>query len=111
MLPATASALRAFDAAGELTAVVGPCIHPECYEFGAARPRPRRRGGGTDVRARDGGGDHPALDLVAGVEHVLRSLDIDVPAVAVGLVHSLFGSDTGRIAPAATAGVRRWSSG
>ena len=75
VLPATASALRAFDAAGELTAVVGPCIHHECYEFGEHELDLVAAAAGPDVRSRTAD-DHPALDLVAGIEHVLRSLDI-----------------------------------
>jgi polyphenol oxidase len=75
VLPATASALRAFDGAGDLTAVIGPCIHHECYEFGEHELDLVAAAAGPDVRARTAD-DRAALDLVAGIEHVLRSLGI-----------------------------------
>ena len=62
------------DAMGDadVDAVIGPCIHPECYEFGTEELARVAAVAGPDVRAHttDGG---PALDLRAGIAHVLGS--------------------------------------
>jgi copper oxidase (laccase) domain-containing protein len=34
VLPATVAAIRGLANPGDVTSVIGPCIHPECYEFG-----------------------------------------------------------------------------
>ena len=55
----------------ELRAYVGPCIHPECYEFG---PRPLRdlaRRLGPEVVSQTAWGT-PALDIPAAVRAALR---------------------------------------
>lgn len=52
--------------AGELAALVGPCIHPCCYAFGVAdlARLAARYGDGVRAATRDG---HPALDVPAAV--------------------------------------------
>jgi YfiH family protein len=65
---------------GPITAYLGPCIHPECYEFGL--PDLERLEGrfGPGVRGRSAAG-RPSLDLPAAVARALG--DAGVP-----LVHS-----------------------
>jgi YfiH family protein len=74
VLEATASALHELDD-GDVSAVLGACIHGECYEFGEEDLDLVAATAGAEVRARTAGG-RPALDLVAGIEHVLQSLDV-----------------------------------
>jgi copper oxidase (laccase) domain-containing protein len=61
--------------AGSIEAVVGPCIHPECYEFGEADLDlvAARYGDGVRALTREG---RPALDLPAGVRSALRGADV-----------------------------------
>jgi YfiH family protein len=79
---------RAVDAAyslgaTELQAVLGPCIHAECYEFGAAELDTVAAKLGDAVRSTTAGGQ-PALDVPAAVRSALRGAgvaavdDIDV---------------------------------
>jgi polyphenol oxidase len=76
VLPAAASALMALgEGIGDVTAVIGPCIHRECYEFGEDDLERVVAVVGDSVRARTGDG-RAALDLVAGIEHVVGSLGI-----------------------------------
>jgi YfiH family protein len=70
------AALRRLGAGTVLTALLGPCIRPECYEFGVAdldRVAARLGGG---VRSRSASG-HPALDLGAAVTAALAAAGID----------------------------------
>ncbi len=63
---------------GPISAYLGPCIGPECYEFSAsalAELEPAL--GASAVGARTSRGT-PALDLVAGVRHRLGALDVAV---------------------------------
>jgi len=62
---------------GDLRGVVGPCIHAECYEFGADELGAAEEAAGPRVRSRTSWGT-PALDLVAGIEHQLRACGVDV---------------------------------
>lgn len=67
---------RAVDAMGRLgasrvEAVVGPCIHAECYEFGLADLQRLAAALGPSVRSTTAGGA-PALDLTAAVGAALR---------------------------------------
>jgi YfiH family protein len=67
---------RAVDAtralgASELRAVLGPCIRPECYEFGAADLDTVAARLGHGVRAVTSAG-HPALDVPAAVAAALE---------------------------------------
>lgn len=67
-------ALRGFDD-GRVRAVVGPCIHPERYRFGAAELATVADRLGPGVRSRTSAGD-PALDLRAGVGAALAAVGI-----------------------------------
>jgi copper oxidase (laccase) domain-containing protein len=65
--------------ASRLEAALGPCIHPECYEFSsddidrvADRLGPTVRGVTTSGR--------PALDLPRAVRASLRAADVDLVA-------------------------------
>jgi hypothetical protein len=59
----------------EVRGVVGPCIHAECYEFGKDELVRVAAVAGPQVRShtRDGS---PALDLRAGIAHVLEARDV-----------------------------------
>ncbi|CAN5852266.1 hypothetical protein BH24ACT3_BH24ACT3_04800 [soil metagenome] len=62
--------------AGDVHAVVGPCIGPECYAFGPADLGRVAAELGEAVRGRTSDGD-PALDLVAGVRAGLARVGVD----------------------------------
>ncbi len=79
VLPATLDALRGLGDPGEITAVIGPCIHAECYEFGEDDLDAVAKAAGPRVRGRTSVGA-PALDLVAGIEDVLGSHGVTVAA-------------------------------
>jgi len=61
----------------ELRGVVGPCIHAECYEFGAADLEVAAAAAGERVRSQTKTG-MPALDLVAGVEDQLHACGVEL---------------------------------
>jgi YfiH family protein len=65
IIPATVDAMRRLGATG-IRAALGPCIHAECYEFGAGDLDRIAARLGDAVRARDRLG-RPALDLQAAV--------------------------------------------
>ena len=69
ILERTLDGMRALGAT-TVTAVLGPCIGPECYEFGEEDLDRVAQRVGPEVRARSGDGG-PALDLAAGVAAVL----------------------------------------
>ncbi|HEX6235958.1 MAG TPA: polyphenol oxidase family protein [Acidimicrobiales bacterium] len=62
--------------AGPLRAIVGPCIHPECYEFGERELERLAARYGSAVRGRTAGG-RPALDLPATVGAALAGAGIE----------------------------------
>ncbi|HTN81842.1 MAG TPA: polyphenol oxidase family protein [Acidimicrobiales bacterium] len=64
---------------GSIRAVVGPCIHAECYEFGAEALAAAEAAAGPRVRSCTSWGT-PALDLVAGIGEQLRSCGVEVLA-------------------------------
>jgi YfiH family protein len=71
---------RAVDAARglgatDLRAVLGPCIHAECYEFGADDLEAVAAGLGDGVRARTANG-RPALDVPAAVAAALEQAGV-----------------------------------
>lgn len=70
VLEATVDAMRELGATA-IDAVVGPCIHSECYEFGAADLDRLAATLGDTVRATTTGG-RPALDLPAAVRAALE---------------------------------------
>jgi YfiH family protein len=61
--------------ATEITAVLGPCIHAECYEFGEAELDRLTGRFGPSVRGRTSAGT-PALDLPAAVRGALRHAEV-----------------------------------
>ncbi|MFV1991915.1 MAG: polyphenol oxidase family protein [Acidimicrobiales bacterium] len=76
VLEATVSELRSL-CAGEVTAVLGPCIHSCCYEFGAAELDLLSAHLGDAVVGTTRSGA-PALDLVAGVRAVLNGQGVEL---------------------------------
>lgn len=71
----TVDAMRA-EGAGRISATIGPCIHPECYEFGPADLDVVAARLGDGVRATTAAG-RPALDLPAGVRAALASAGVE----------------------------------
>lgn len=69
ILERTLEAMRALGAT-TVSAVLGPCIGSECYEFGEDDLERVAATAGPDVRSRTTDG-RPALDLAAGVRAVL----------------------------------------
>ncbi len=88
-----------------VTALLGPCIHPCCYEFGSddLRRVADRFGAGVRGATVDG---RPALDVPAAVTIALAELDVRVAAV-----DAVSGGTVGGTGPACT-GCRadRWFS-
>jgi YfiH family protein len=74
VLPATVVAMRALGA-GTITATLGPCIRPGCYEFGAADLDAVAARLGDHVRATTASGA-PALDVPAAVRASLASVGV-----------------------------------
>lgn len=70
VVPAAVGAMRALGAT-EVEAALGPCIHPECYEFGAADLARLAAGLGAGVAGVTATG-RPALDLPAAVAAALH---------------------------------------
>ncbi len=64
-------------APGEITAVIGPCIHAECYEFGADDLDVVEASAGPRVRSRTATGAL-ALDLLAGIGDRLRAHHVEI---------------------------------
>jgi copper oxidase (laccase) domain-containing protein len=63
----------------DITAVLGPCIGVECYEFGEADLARVVEGVGPAAAGHTSGG-RPALDLRLGARAALGALDVDVVA-------------------------------
>jgi polyphenol oxidase len=61
---------------GPIRAVIGPCIHPECYEFSAADLEPIATRLGPEVAGTTAGGEL-ALDLPVAVALALSSAGVD----------------------------------
>ena len=74
VLQATVAAMRRLGCV-DIEAVVGPCIHPCCYEFGAADLHRLADLLGSDVVARTREGA-PALDVVAAVRAALGEVGV-----------------------------------
>lgn len=74
VLPVAVEYLRRAGAR-EVVAVIGPCIHPECYEFSAAdlRDMTDRFGPGVQARTAD---NRPALDLPAVIRSSLADCGV-----------------------------------
>jgi len=76
VLPATAQAMRAVGA-GPVRALLGPCVHPGCYEFGEASLALVAAELGPAVVGRTTAGA-PALDVPAAVTASLATVDVPV---------------------------------
>lgn len=74
VIPATVDAMRALGA-GEVDAVLGPCIHAECYEFGADDLAAVAAALGDGVRGVTASG-RPALDVPAAVRAAAREAGV-----------------------------------
>ena len=82
VLPAAVRALRELGAT-EIAAWLGPCIHPECYAFGAVELDEIEARLGGRVRSTTATGEL-ALDLPAAVARSLRSVEVELVDAAVG---------------------------
>lgn len=83
VLPRTVEAMRALGERGTIRAVLGPCIHAPCYEFGAAELDDVAGVLGDGVRAVSRSGS-PALDVTAGARSSLAAAGVtDVDDVNV----------------------------
>jgi YfiH family protein len=80
VLDATVAAMRALGAT-DIEAVLGPCIHPECYAFGAEELDRVATLLGDSVRAVTAAGG-PALDIPAAVRSALTGAGVDPAAIA-----------------------------
>lgn len=76
VLPATVEAMRALGA-GQVQALLGPCVHPGCYEFGEAALTEVGSALGRQVAGRTASG-RPALDVPAAVAASLASVGVPV---------------------------------
>lgn len=77
VLDAAVDVVRAGDAAVRVRAVLGPCIHPCCYEFGADDLAAMTRRFGSRVGGRTADGRR-ALDMPAAVRAALAALDVEL---------------------------------
>lgn len=69
--------------AGRISATVGPCIHPECYEFGPSDLDAVAARLGDAVRATTADG-RPALDLPAAVRAALAAAGVQAVSFTGG---------------------------
>ena len=76
VIAATADAMRDIGATG-ITAALGPCIHPSCYEFSPADLDVVAARLGEHVRATTADG-RPALDLPGAVRRALADAGVDL---------------------------------
>lgn len=77
VLEATVAALMSLGA-GRVEAVLGPCIHPECYAFSEADLAPIAERLGPSVRGITSSGV-PALDLPGAVDAALARVGVPAP--------------------------------
>jgi hypothetical protein len=80
VIDATVGEMRALGAT-TIEAVIGPCIHPECYAFGPDRLDEVAAVLGDGVRATTAAG-RPALDLPAAVRAALVAAGVDPGAIS-----------------------------
>lgn len=74
VLQATVATMRSLGSS-DVSAVLGPCIHPCCYEFGTADLHRLAVRLGDDIVARTSAGT-PALDVPAAVRAALGEVDV-----------------------------------
>ena len=76
IVEAAVASMRDLGTQGPIRAVIGPCIHTECYEFGATdlAPLVARYGASVEGRTSDG---RPALDVRAAVTAALREAGVE----------------------------------
>lgn len=79
VLEACAEAMRSMGAS-RIEARLGPCVHPECYEFSAGDLARLEARLGSEVRSETGEGS-PALDLPRAVAAALRSAGVELVGV------------------------------
>lgn len=78
VIEATVDAMAGMGAErGRLRAMIGPCIRPECYEFGPVDLERVAAALGDEVRGRTSTGA-PALDLPAGVRLALARAGVGI---------------------------------
>jgi YfiH family protein len=75
VLQATVGAMRGLGVQGPITASIGPCIHAECYEFGARDLATVAGRYGAAVRGVTSAG-RPALDVRAAVTAALAEAGV-----------------------------------
>jgi YfiH family protein len=75
VLEAAVERVRAYGG-DDVTAFLGPCIHAECYEFGARDLEPLVARLGPEVASHTDKG-RPALDIPAAVRAALARVDVD----------------------------------
>ena len=80
VIEAAAASMRSLGAS-RVEAALGPCIHPECYEFGPGDLEAVRRRLGPSVEGRTSDA-RPALDLPAAVAAACRLAGVDLVADA-----------------------------
>jgi YfiH family protein len=76
VVEATVATLRRLTGGDALHAVLGPCIHPECYEFGPAELAQLTERYGPAVQGLTADGA-PALDVPAAVRAALRAAGVE----------------------------------
>jgi polyphenol oxidase len=79
IVEATVAQMRT-EGASTVRAVLGPCIHAECYEFGTEDLERLVARLGPQVRGQTSNG-RPAFDAPAAVERALRRAGVDSPDV------------------------------
>jgi purine-nucleoside/S-methyl-5'-thioadenosine phosphorylase / adenosine deaminase len=82
VVEAAVTALRDLGAGSDIQAVLGPCIHAECYEFGEAEMAQLSERYGPAVRGTTSGG-RPALDVPEAVLAALRTAGIDDSSITI----------------------------
>ncbi len=80
VLPATVRAMRSLGAS-EVHALLGPCIHPCCYEFGSAALASVSAAVGATVAGTTTSGEL-ALDVPAAVSASLAAVDVELDTSA-----------------------------
>lgn len=91
VIPAALDAMRALGAT-DIRAVLGPCIHAECYEFGATELDAIAAALGPEVRGTTSWGT-PALDVPAAIRAQLPDVEDESVCTACSPDHWSFRKD------------------